>query len=328
MPATSPVGGIKVDYLVNDLSLSGQFHELGSFANSVERIMLIRQEIQRAGRSLFCNRNLAQSQVTPTLGMQQAVQSLPAPKRTAWMQWLTRLGPHWDESRQHSPDDWFEVNGEPVTDSALAEAAFCVTHGLARELVSFDPSAWLFSPINVTWIRNGSHAAAISLTNHWSIDSVGNSLSQNPLPILSWELLADRVRVSCQKLVFAEDAFAPLEGHPFVHGAAERIQILLQTLNDLSGCLDENGQPTPDGYRLYETYFKGKYPWFTDSSDTEKNTFQSGLTFQCPDDPNELMFCTWHGKVKSPQLRIHFSWPIQLDRPVYVVYVGPKITKR
>ena len=317
-----------MDYFVNDLSLNGQFHELNSFADSVERIMLIRQKIQLAGRALFCNRNLAHSQVTPTIGMQQAVQSLPATKRTAWMQWLTKLGPHWDELRQHSPDDWFEVNGEPVTDSALAETAFCVTHGLARELVSFDPSAWMFSPIDVTWVGSDNHRTAISVANHWSVASVGNSLARSPLPILSWESLEERVRVSCQKLVFAQDAFAPLEGHPFVHGAAERIQILLQTLDDLSGCIDENGQRTPDGDRLYDAYFKGNYPWFTDSSDTEKNTFKSDLTFRCPDDPNEFMFCTWHGKVKSPQLRIHFSWPIQVNRPVYVVYVGPKITKR
>ena len=36
-PATLPDGGSKVDYLVNDLSLNGQFHELDSFTNSVER---------------------------------------------------------------------------------------------------------------------------------------------------------------------------------------------------------------------------------------------------------------------------------------------------
>ncbi len=327
-PATLPDGGSKVDYLVNDLSLSGQFHELESFNDSVERIMLIRQTIQLAGRSLFCNPNLAHSQVTPTIGMQQAIQSLPAPKRSAWMQWLTKHGPHWDELRQHSPDDWFAVNSEPVTESALAETAFSVAHGLARELVSFDPSAWMFSPINVTWIGSDGHSSEIAVANHWSVSSVSESLARSPLPILSWESLAERVRASCQRLVFSEDAFDPLEGHPFVHGAAERIQILLRTLDDLSGCIDENGQRTPDGDRIYETYFKGNRPWFTDSSETEKNTFKGDLTFRCPDNPSEFMFCTWHGKVNSPKLRVHFSWPTPVDRPIYVVYVGPKITKR
>ena len=35
-----------------------------------------------------------------------------------------------------------------------------------------------------------------------------------------------------------------------------------------------------------------------------------------------------HGKVKTPQIRIHFSWPITASTPLYVVYVGYKITKK
>ena len=328
MPATLPVGGSKVDYLVNELSLCGQFQELGSFAHSVERIMLIRQQIQLEGRSLFCNRNLAHAQVTSGIGMQQAVQSLPAPKRSAWLQWITKHGPHWDESRNHSLDDWFEVNDELVTDSAIAEAALCVTHGLARELVSFDPSNWLFSPIPVVWVGNDGHRVPISVSNHWSIASIRESLARSPLPITSWESLGERMRTSCQSLLFAEDAFDPLGSHPFVYGASDRIQILLQKLNELAGCIDKDGHRTHEGDRIYEAYFKGNRPWFTDSSDTEKNTFQQELTFRCPENQSESIFCTWHGKVNSPKFRVHFSWPPQLNRPVYVVYVGPKITKR
>ena len=27
-------------------------------------------------------------------------------------------------------------------------------------------------------------------------------------------------------------------------------------------------------------------------------------------------------------LRLHFSWPIRSGKPVYIVYAGPKITRR
>ena len=27
-------------------------------------------------------------------------------------------------------------------------------------------------------------------------------------------------------------------------------------------------------------------------------------------------------------LRLHFSWPVRAGEPVYVVYAGPKLTKR
>jgi len=52
------------------------------------------------------------------------------------------------------------------------------------------------------------------------------------------------------------------------------------------------------------------------------------MTFPDPDVQGETLFCSWHGKVKTPQYRIHFSWPVTAASPVYVVYVGPKITKR
>ena len=46
------------------------------------------------------------------------------------------------------------------------------------------------------------------------------------------------------------------------------------------------------------------------------------------DDPTKTLFCPWHGKVQTPQLRVHFSYPIRANEPLYIVYVGPKLTKR
>ena len=62
---------------MNDLSLAGQFPDLNSFQEAVDRIMLIRQEIQRGGASFWCHRSLVYAQVTATSGMQQAVQIMP-----------------------------------------------------------------------------------------------------------------------------------------------------------------------------------------------------------------------------------------------------------
>ena len=70
-------------------------------------------------------------------------------------------------------------------------------------------------------------------------------------------------------------------------------------------------------------------PWlFSDSSDSEKRDFRQGLTFAHPEDPARSMFCPWHGKVRHPTLRVHFSWPVRVGKPVHIVYAGPKITKR
>jgi hypothetical protein len=72
----------------------------------------------------------------------------------------------------------------------------------------------------------------------------------------------------------------------------------------------------------------GDNAWFSDSSEAEKNEFEESLTFPHPVEPGQTLFCTWHGKVKTQQIRIHFSWPVRWDTPLYILYVGPKITRR
>jgi hypothetical protein len=53
------------------------------------------------------------------------------------------------------------------------------------------------------------------------------------------------------------------------------------------------------------------------------------MTFPHPERVGETLFCPWHGKVQTPQIRIHFSGTtIRHDQPLYVVYIGPKIAKR
>lgn len=317
-----------MDFFVNDLSLCGQFHDSQSFGQAVGQIMEIRGEIQRFGAALYCHRNLASAKVTVAAMMQQAIQGLPNAQRRALMQWLTQHGPYWEDRRFHGPDDYLHVDGKVVTDSAVGEAAFCRFQGLSPELVSFDPSDWVFNPINVAWIRDDGTDARVSVPNHWKIGSIRVSLEAHPKRIDSWTALATDMKRLCTRIIFAEEAFSPLQGYPFAPGAAERIRVLLCTLNKLKDCFDASGQRTAEGHRLYADHFKGEKAWFSDSSTTEKNEFQNELTFPHPEQPNQRLLCTWHGKVKSPQIRIHFSWPISRNYPVYVVYVGPKITKR
>lgn len=321
-----PVGGADVDFLVNDLSMAGQFHDIQSFRGAVGHVMKIRDEIQRLGSSLYCHRKLAYAQVSAEFAMQQAVQRLPMPERLALMQWLTKHGPYWEDARLHAADDWLEVNAGIVTDTAVGEAAICRFRGLARELVSFDPSDWCCTPINVTWVHNVVASESISIPNHWTIATVQTCLAANPIRINSWKSLAEHVVRACTRLTFAENAFEPLDSRPFVPGAAERIQVLLHTLHKFKGCFNDDGDRTAEGHSLYTDHFTGDKAWFSDSSYTEKNKFKQDLTFPHPDAPNEKLFCTWHGKVKTPQYRIHFSWPVRNDTPLYVVYVGPKIT--
>lgn len=317
-----------MELILNDCSIHGQFTSVTAFRDAIGRVMTIRETARRFGRDVHCHRNVINAQVTPNLAMPQAVQALSTDKRRALMQWLTRRGPFWEDVRQHSGvDDLLECGGEMVTDTAIGEAAYCLLHGIARSLVSLIPSSWLVSPLSVNWHDNG-YGRSVEVLNYWEPDRLQAILEAAPVPLSSWKDLESTARSRYPDLMFTDDSFAPLEGHPFGKGVAERILSRLDVLRDLRNCFNERGERTPDGHALYQRHFTGDKAWFSDSSDTEKSDFESDLTFPHPTNTGEWLFCTWHGKVKTPQLRIHFSWPIRADEPLYIAYVGPKLTKR
>lgn len=318
-----------MELLVNDLSVEGQFHDTSTFIDAIDRIMRMRMLAKQFGRKLYCHRNMAFAQVTSDLTLMQVVQHhLKRDQQCAIMQWLKELGPFWDDESMQSGDDYLESNGDVVTSCAVGEAAWCCLHGVARDLVSFTPSSWGFSPIPVTWKLDDTWNRYIDVTNHWKIDDFETALRTAPTPLQTWEQLSELAISRCPNLFFSADCFDPLRGHPFNDGAADRIIALLDILDRLKCSTDDIGQRTPEGHRLYNTHFIGEKAWFTDSSESEKHDFRDELTFSHPENKGKALSCTWHGKVKSPQLRIHFSMPIRADKPLYIVYIGPKITKR
>jgi len=317
-----------VDLLFNDLSIHGQFADLTLFRAAIGRLMAMREIAQRFGRSLYCHRNFSQAQVTPALTMPAAVQALLVDERRALMSWLSKQGPFWEDIRSHGPDDYLECRGILVTDSAVGEAAFCCFHGVERHIASLIPSAWEFSPVPVTWTSDQGAPKTCEVANHWDPGRLEDALRAAPAPLESWAHL-ERIAVPrCPELTFSRDSFEPLGGQPFHPGVAERILVLLETLNRLKSCRDAHGQRTPEGQRLYQNHFTGDKAWFTDSSDSDKGDFRTELTFLHPTTEGAYLFCPWHGKVKTPQFRVHFSWPVPADGALYVVYIGPKLTKR
>lgn len=317
---------------MNDLSLHGQFNSTGDFISSVDRLMEIRRVVRRAGREFFCHSGLHHAQVTDDRTMPQVIQDMPLPKRRAWMQWITRTNLHWQSDRLHTGDHWLEENGEPIfTDHAIGEAAFCRLHGKNRAVVSFDPSDRLVSPIKVTWLKTDDTKLDVDVANHWTVRTVEQALAALPRPFDSWNSLGEHCRRSCENLVFAND-FMRLAGYPYVRSVAEGICILVEVLDRLSEFIDDEGRRKPEVDLLYETYFVGQAPYFTDESATNKRNYPAKLSFPHPTDTEKTLFCPWHGKVNSPTnfppIRIHFSWPVTTKGDLYLTYVGPKITMR
>jgi len=317
-----------VDLVVNDLSLHGQYAELEAFRDAMRRIMRIRAIARRHMRALYCHRGFVNRQVTPQMAMPGAVKALPREEKRALMSWLTQGGPFWDDEREHDGGDWYECAGEIVTDTGVGEAAHCVLHGIDRGLVSLDPSDFTHDPVSVERVLGEGDRVPVDVRNYWEPAAVEASLSAAPRALASWAALSELAFARFEHLRFAQNAFEPLGAQPFKQGVAERILARLEVLQQLKQCFDANGERTGEGHALYQQHFTGDKAWFSDESDANKADFAAELTFPNPDSPGETLFCSWHGKVKTPQYRIHFSWPVTAASSLYVVYVGPKITKR
>jgi hypothetical protein len=289
--------------------------------------MQIRLIALRHQRVLYCHRGLVNGQVTPTARMLAAIRALPRDEQRAFMSWLSQHGPFWDDDRHHDSGDWYECAGEVVTDTAVGESAHCLLNGIARGLVSVQPSRFLHDPVQVERVLEDESRDCIDVRNYWEPAAVEACLAAAPPALTSWTVLGKLSALRFEHLRFAENAFQPLQGHPFKQGVAECILARLQVLHRLKQCFNADGARTDEGHVLYKQHFTGDKAWFSDESAANKDKFRDDLTFPHPDAPGADLFCSWHGKVKSPQYRIHFSWPITAAKPVYVVYIGPKITK-
>ena len=315
-----------MDILANDLSIHRQFHDIPSFRAAFGRLMKMRGAARRAGHELQCHRGMLAVEPMPGVPMQRALQRLTANECRAAMSWLTRIGPFWDDVRRIRGDDYMECRDDVVTDSAIGEAAFRVLHNVECDLASAIPSNWDFSPIEVAWRRDEGIADRLAVLKNWR-DAVAMEKKLLPAAVASWRDVKQAAFGRFDHLTFSGDCFEPLAGVPFARCSAERILVLLGILNRLALCHSSDGV-NAEGHRLFQNHFTGENGLFADSSDTEKRAFRNELTFPHPERNGEHLFCTWHGKERSSTLRLHFSWPIQFSKPVYVVYVGPKLTKK
>ena len=313
-----------MNLLLNDLSIHGQFPDIPAFKAAIGRVMAIRSIAHKFSRELYSHRNVTNRRINPALSLFEALQRLPREQKQSLLLWLTKWGPFWEDAAAHGPDNWLQCGEEIVTTTAVGEAAYCATVGIDRLLISLAPSAWTYSPVAVQMEPNS--VGVITIPNYWEPTDLRRVLQNTPAPAKSWSNLEEDARARFQYLTFSTECFNYLNGHPFDPGAAASILSRLAVLNQLTSLVDSSGRRTAEGHQLYQDHFTGGRAGFSDSSDSEKNRFRHKLTFPHPEQPNSDLFCPWHGKINSPPFRIHFNWPVSLGAPLYVVYVGWKIT--
>ena len=316
-----------MNFVFNELSLEKNEVDITGFRVGFERVMKMRQLLKRSQRELYCGRSITDN--LPAKGtIYNIVEQWDANRKRALLGWLQKKGPFWEDIRKHGADDYLTYNDSIVTDSAVGEAAFLCQMGLDWRLVSLSTTVWDFSPISI--IRHiENDKINIEVLNYWDIDQLKLALEEDTESINSWDDLKILTSSRFSGLSFSSVCFDYLQAYPFSSSQAQRIRMLLSILQKYKGCFDRSGQLTEEGHMIRTNYFMGDNALFSNSSDTERFKFEKELTFPHPELKNKTMFCPWHGKVRGRvPIRIHFSWPIRADEPLYVVYVGPKLTKR
>lgn len=317
-----------MSFFLNELSLHGQFNSLRDFLPALEEVLKCRGEINKLGFQLYCERKVLLRPVSIDTMFRNAVIGIGNPNITrSVMIWISKDGPFWDDAevREHSPDDYFEYNGEVVTDSSFAEAAFRVAQKQICSTISFQPSLFQTTPLRVIW-HKPNEQQVIEVENFWEQRSLQSCLVQLRPAINSWRGLIDRSKTDFPHLTFLDSIFEHLEGEPFNSTIASRAMHLLDILNTLKTCFDEKGNRTKAGEEIMDNYFRRKNAIFTDESDPNQNEFREKLTFTLSN--GKRVFCPFHGKIRHRTFRLHFSWPIKHDEPLYIASLGPKITKQ
>lgn len=303
--------------MLNELSIEGQFFDNATLGESIREVIGMRNAAKRFGMEVYCHTNTANRHVRPDTAL---IHALSRDQRMYMTSWLTRQGPFWEDARRHAPNEWYEYDGEIVTDTGLAEAAHCVEIGIDRRMVSFAPSSWERSTIVVIRRENNAATDSVQLANYWNVSDLEQALIKADPEPESWEQLEEICRRRFASLNFSADSFRPLNGQPFAPGVADRIRIRLDVLNRIQVA---RWRGTSEGRRLYDKHFTGDRAWFSDSSDSEKRDFESKLTFNVE---GKFVLCGWHGKINTPPYRIHFNRPSQPGDALHVVYIGWKIT--
>lgn len=318
----------KMDFSFNELSLEGVSAEDKAFKQGIDQVMNIRQLLRRLNRDLYCSHSIQSTLMVDGKNIYQAISLWDIEPRRALLGWLTKFGPFWEDIRKHSEDDFFAYKDLIVTGSAVGEVAFLCSHGLDWRLVSLAPSSWEFSPVPVDWYKSDEESTSMDVINYWTFDQIKGALDEDSQTISSWEDLKQFAYGRYSNISFLTECFEGLQGFPFMFSQSKRILVLLQVLDELENCVDRFGKRTDEGHRIHRNYFEGDTALFSPSSVRERSRYKKELTFPHPDRKDETLFCHWHGKVSSsPPIRIHFSWPNKADEPLYVVYVGPKLTR-
>lgn len=315
-------------WILNDLSLSKNekcfedfFHEFEDFLNCVASTTTLKTDF-------LCSREIGNALVIENTSFMQAVmQQAPRNLKSRIISWVNKHGPYWDDNRAYNDDDYFEYKNIDVTNQGLGECSRRSALNINTSTYSFDGS-FNFTPLFIDHGLKEDRLGNFEIKNLWSLANLKQeALSTLPAP-KNWKESYDRLVSNHQKLNFSEDILQQLSPTPFTITIHDRLNELCRVLEEYLASRDADGRHTENTEKILQDHFHGSKAWFSDESATDKHKFKNELTFKNPRSGKPGIF-TYHGKVKTPQVRIYFEWPVKPNQNnIHVVYIGSKITKK
>jgi len=318
-----------MEWILNDLSLNNQFSDVDDFVERMTSFLKAKSDNKILEKQLSCSTEIGNIEIFRGVTFSQVVMTMaPRNVRSQILSWASKNGPFWSDERTDNQDDYFEYESIDVTDQGLGECSRRACNDECVNSYSFE-GKFSKSPLTVQHGLEEDPLGLYDINNIWGMADLEASAEDAIPQPTCWAEAIDRLkgRFSClllSDLVYEQMAPVPVpysEGN--FEGLVERFRILEKYFL---------GRTDPDVLdksisELLNTFFKGKKAWFSDSTDDECRRFKNELTFKDLFDGKSKQF-PFHGKIKTPQLRIHFEWPIPPERElIQVVYIGPKLTK-
>ena len=315
---------------INDLALKG-FSSHEHLRLALMSVVSARRLAPNLGRALFCSRATSMLVGATGQNLLAAIQSFPRDERSAILQWIGRFGPFIEDEREVWEDDLYYFNNEDITNEGLGEAARQCQRGYDAHTLSLQTGNGFpigLSPLTVSQGLLDDPLVVVSVPSHFSASALAEIANNSEPEPSSWVDLIIYCRNRFTNLIIGKHCDKVLQPQPFSANVARRTIELLKVLNQISTERDEEGALSPLGEELKQNFFIGEKAWFSDEGADNKQNFASEMTFPDPRNNAERIQCFWHGKIKTPQYRIHFEWPKPTPgEPIVVAYIGPKISK-
>ncbi len=319
---------MNMEWILNELSLTGRYEASAEFLSDIEGLVKLISTNKLVNDNLYCARKIGSVEVIGNKSFAQIIYTEASKNlRQQVLNWVDRKGPYWDDDRQENEDDYFEIDGVDVTDLGLGECARrCIVD---RESSSFSfPGNYDASPLVVQHGLCEDVLGRYSIQNLWGVDSfLAACLDTLPTPT-TWTESIEQLQQRFTKLLFCDELLSQISILPFSLTVHRRMRELCSALEYYLESRDENGYHTEKTEEFLQNHFHGDKAWFSDETDSDASKFESELSFTDPRDGQKKLY-RFHGKIKTPQVRIYFEWPVRPNSDdIAIVYFGPKITKK